>query len=290
VTLPPPLAGGDLDRAAERRSDPEWLARAWADPASRLLLVDPGGRLAVSEDAEDEPACLVLQSPDGPINGARLVGVDPHGVAYFARDGRPATRPGVRLAGLRDIGGQLGSRDAQLAVTAVALANWHASHPRCPRCGSETEPRAAGFARHCPADGSEHFPRTDPAVIVLVSDGSARCLLGQRAGWPAGRYSTLAGYVEAGESAEQAVSREIREEAGVVVRDVRYVASQPWPFPASLMLGFTARADPDAPVVTFDGELADARWFDREELARLTLPPPVSIARTMIDIWASGGR
>jgi len=146
-----------------------------------------------------------------------------------------------------------------------------------------------GSVRRCEADGSEHFPRTDPAMIVLVTDGADRCVLGRQPIWPAGRYSTLAGFVEPGESAEQAVVREVWEETGLRVREVTYVASQPWPFPASLMLGFTAVVDADAVPVPRDGELEDARWFHRDELrdGSAMLPTPVSIAYQLITGWLS---
>jgi NAD+ diphosphatase len=146
-----------------------------------------------------------------------------------------------------------------------------------------------GAVRRCPADGTDHFPRTDPAVIVLVTDGADRCVLGRQASWPPGRYSTLAGFVEPGESAEQAVVREVHEESGLRVRDVTYCASQPWPFPSSLMLGFRARCDADAVPAVGDGELEDVRWFDRDELRdRFTGgPPQVSIAHALIADWVA---
>jgi NAD+ diphosphatase len=183
----------------------------------------------------------------------------------------------------------LSDRDAGLLVHAVGLTNWHASHPRCPRCGTPTEVVQGGAVRRCPEDGSEHFPRTDPAVIVLVHDGADRALLGRQASWPQGRYSTLAGFVEPGESAEQAVVREVQEESGVRVREVTYRASQPWPFPSSLMLGFRALADGDVEPVARDGELEDVRWFTREEFRdRFTGgPPQVSIAYTLISDWVA---
>ena len=144
--------------------------------------------------------------------------------------------------------------------------------------------------RRCVEDGSEHFPRTDPAMIVLVTDGADRCVLGRQPGWPAGRYSTLAGFVEPGESAEQAVVREVREETGLTVSDIRYRGSQPWPFPASLMLGFTAQCDAGAEPVAQDGELEDVRWFTRDELrdGKALLPTSVSIAYLLITDWLQG--
>jgi NAD+ diphosphatase len=170
------------------------------------------------------------------------------------------------------------------------LGNWHASHRRCPRCGEATEVVDGGWVRRCPADGSDHFPRTDPAVIVLVHDGADRCLLGRQPTWPRGRYSTLAGFVEPGESLEQAVVREIREESSVTVGDVVYRGSQPWPFPASLMLGFEARVT-DGTAAVGDDELEDVRWFSRADLRRgePMLPPPASIAHWLITSWLDRG-
>jgi NAD+ diphosphatase len=180
-------------------------------------------------------------------------------------------------------------------VHAVGLTNWHATHPCCARCGTPTEVVRGGSVRRCPEDGSEHFPRTDPAMIVLVHDGADRCVLGRQAVWPAGRFSTLAGFVEPGESAEQAVVREVAEETGLVVDEVSYVASQPWPFPSSLMLGFRARCDAGAVPRPVDGELEEVRWFTRQEVrdaatwgARgggLQLPSAVSIAAMLIAGW-----
>ncbi len=190
-------------------------------------------------------------------------------------------------------------------MTAVALLQWHGRHTHCPLCGAETQVDQGGWTRRCPVDDSEHFPRTDPAVIMLVHDGGDRALLGRGAVWAPGRYSTLAGFVEPGESLEAAVAREVFEEVGVVVRDVQYVASQPWPFPASLMLGFTARADGDAPVRPDKVEMAEAGWFTREQIARAAdwtdsstgadgdgvlhaIPGKLSISRFLIDSWLAG--
>ena len=168
------------------------------------------------------------------------------------------------------------------------MAEWHRTHGHCPRCGAATVVESAGWVRRCPVDGSSHFPRTDPAVIVLISDPSGdRALLGRQPSWPAGRYSCLAGFVEPGESAEAAVVREVREEAGVTVTDVRAAGSQPWPFPQSLMMGFTAVADPEAEPVTSDDELEDVRWFSRDDVrAGAIIPPgPISIANRLVAGW-----
>lgn len=209
-----------------------------------------------------------------------------------ADDARPAAvlPPGTAWAPLRVIGAALSARDAGLATAAVALDAWHARHPRCPRCGAGTVAVQAGWVRRCVADGSEHYPRTDPAVIMAVLDDEDRILLAHAAAWPAGRWSTLAGFVEPGESLEHAVRREVAEETGVVVGDVEYRGSQPWPFPASLMVAFRARAR--STDVTADGvEVLDARWFSRDDLraavaAGEVVPPgPASIARALVEDW-----
>jgi NAD+ diphosphatase len=208
----------------------------------------------------------------------------------------PPQRPapaGGRWVGLREVGTLLDGTGAGLLTTGVALTNWHSTHPRCARCGEPTEPAASGWSRRCPACGAEHYPRTDPAVIMSVIDDADRILLGRQAAWPPKRYSTLAGFVEPGESLEAAVRREVFEEAGIRVGDVTYSGSQPWPFPSSLMLGFRARAT--STDIQVDGEeLAHARWWSRDELAadvasgELLLPPGVSIARRLIEQWYGG--
>ncbi len=186
---------------------------------------------------------------------------------------------------LRDLGAELPAAEAGLLAHAVALSGWHRAHRRCSSCGTPTVSIQAGHARRCPVDGQVSFPRTDPAVIMLVTSPERdRAVLGRQPHWPAGRFSCLAGFVEAGESAERAVVREVAEEVGLQVRDVHFGASQPWPFPASLMLAFTAVADV-TPVAPRDGELAAAGWFTRREVGGVLLPPPVSVARWLIDDW-----
>jgi NAD+ diphosphatase len=196
-----------------------------------------------------------------------------------------------RWSDLREVGALLDDLDAGLLTTAVALARWHDRHPRCSVCGEPTDLAHGGWIRRCPADDSEHFPRTDPAVIMLVHDGADRCVLGRQASWPPGRYSILAGFVEPGESAEAAVVREVDEEVGLAVTGVAYAGSQPWPFPSSLMLGYTAVAVGDLTLSLRDGELADALWVSRAELqaGALRLPPPVSIAHRIITDWLAAG-
>ena len=300
------LARSSIDRASHRRADTEWVAAAWADQASRVLVLDHGQALVnFSEGA----AALEFTSPKHAPEGVRfLLGVDDAGVAYFGVDGprgglgagplpgpgsAPAApqEPGVHVAGLRQAGPLLGDRDAGLFTQAVALANWHATHTHCPRCGAVTEPVQAGYAARCTVDGTEHFPRVDPAVIMLVHDDSDRCLLARNRSWPPRRVSILAGFVEPGESLEQTVIREVAEETGLRVSGLRYVGSQPWPMPRSLMLGFVARAPGEQEIVVDGDEIAEARWFSREELTaaistgEVLLPPPVSIAHRIIESW-----
>ncbi|MDX6714862.1 MAG: diphosphatase [Baekduia sp.] len=244
------------------------------------------------DGAHPEPLALLDSDAD-----PQFLGVGPDGPVFAVE------RDGVELTGLRDLAVTLGSEQLGVVSYASALANWARANRFCGRCGTPTRPRDGGHVLVCD-NGHQHHPRTDPVVIMLVSDGD-RVLMGRQASWPAGRYSALAGFVEPGERLEDAVAREVLEESGVTVRDVRYVASQPWPFPVSLMLGFHATyagGDP-APQAT-DGELEDVRWFTREEVAqavggdaswidgapsdRLMVPPPTAIARLLLDRWVGG--
>jgi NAD+ diphosphatase len=283
------LARGTLDRATEHRTDPDWLAQAWADPGTRVLLLDHGKALVRLGEPD---AALVLVPPGQAPDGAHyFLGVDDAGRAYFSVTAPLPQAPGARPADLRQAGALLGDRDSGLLTHAVALANWHATHTHCPRCGALTEVVSGGHSRICPVDGSEHFPRTDPAVITLVTDDADRALLARNASWPERRVSILAGFVDPGESAEQAVAREVAEETGIVVDQVRYLGSQPWPMPQSLMLGFWASAAGGQPIYVDAEEIAEARWFGRGELRAsmaagdIRLPPPVSIAHRIIESW-----
>jgi NAD+ diphosphatase len=276
------FAGVPLDRAPAERRRPEWLAARRADPNARSLVLSERG----------------LWVEDG-----RLVLIAPAGDAVFLglADGRPvfaqeagAVEPGRgRPVGLREAATDLPVEDAALAAYAASLLSWHRRHRFCANCGEPTEAVDAGHARRCPVCDAEHFPRTDPVVIVRVVDGD-RLLLGRQARWPQGRFSVLAGFVEPGETLEEAVRREVQEESGVEVGEVAYVASQPWPFPSSLMIGFHAVASNGAPHPG-DGELCDVRWFARPEVEAavagkggLMLPPPYSISRRLIDGWLRG--
>jgi NAD+ diphosphatase len=280
------LARTAIDRSAALRADAGWLERAWADDKTRVLVVDDG-RTEIRRFSDG--AAVVLRAPSEAPEGDRyLLGVDEDGVAYFAVRGPLA--PGVEAAGLRQAGARLDDRDAGLLVYAVALEAWHTTHEFCPRCGSHTDIASSGHMRVCPKDGSQHFPRVDPAVIMLVRDDADRIVLARGPQWPVGRVSVLAGFVEPGEALEHAVIREVREEVGVTVTEPRYMGSQPWPFPRSLMLGFFARAT-TTDIRPDREEIAEARWFTREELlaelesGRLGLPPSISIARRLIETW-----
>jgi NAD+ diphosphatase len=282
----PVLSRVGHDRAAERRSDEAWLAAAWE--RGLALVVTPEYTTAVVEQAAG--AALALRPCSSVPAGTEryflgLAGEDP---VFAVREQRDLV--GDRWVDLREIGAALDDRDAGLLTTAVALARWHDRHLRCPIDGTPTALANGGWVRRCPTDGSEHFPRTDPAVIMLVHDGRDRCVLGRQAVWPEGRFSILAGFVEPGESAEAAVAREVDEEVGLSITDVTYAGSQPWPFPSSLMLGFTARAT-GSELNLRDGELAEARWLSRDEIRGgvVRLPPPVSIAYRIITDWVAQG-
>jgi NAD+ diphosphatase len=290
------LSRGAVDRVTDRRRDAEWLAASWADPGTRVVVAQDGQALVRVGDGREE---LVFVSPAQAPDGVRfLLGADADGTAYF---GVAGTLPqpealgeagaGARPTGLRQAGPLLSDRDVGLMTQAVALVNWHSVFLHCPRCGAITQTALAGHSRVCPVDSSEHFPRVDPAVIMLVTDPDDRALLARNAQWPQRRVSILAGFVEPGESAEQAVAREVFEETGISVQDSRYVGSQPWPMPHSLMLGFRARATGNLLITVDQEEIAEAHWFSRDELREaiadgsIRLPPPVSIAHRIIESW-----
>jgi NAD+ diphosphatase len=197
----------------------------------------------------------------------------------------------VGFTTLREVGAQLSPQQFELALHATALSNWHRAHPRCPRCGGATRVDLGGAARFCDADQSQHHPRTDSAVIVLIKDRADRILLGHQPVWPEGRFSTFAGFLEPGETFEQCVAREVCEESNIKVSEIKYLGSQPWPFPASIMIAFEAVTD-DPDVAKGDGEeITEVRWFSRAELkaaaadGSLLLPPSISVARKMIEGW-----
>jgi NAD+ diphosphatase len=286
-----PFSGAWLERRSEARAAPDWAARALAAADTRFLIAS-GTRQLVRRYPEVGIAFL---DRDHPL----VIASDPErwillgwfqGTCCVLIDALPdsASLPeGTQLEELRALLTELPEAEAAVLACARALLIWQARHRHCGVCGAPTLPKSAGHCLQCTSSecGAEFFPRIDPAVIVIVSDGT-RVLLGRQPSWPPGRYSALAGFVEPGESLEDTVIREVHEEAGVHVQSVRYFASQSWPFPSSLMLGFHATADSSEPLL-LDGELEDARWFSAAELlggVRL-LPPPHTIARRLIEAW-----
>lgn len=296
------LARGTVDRTAELRLDELALAAAWSNPDTRVLVVSEGRAFVLDEPdpvvaGATRPRLVTLPSYDAPQGDRYLLGRDESGYTFFAvpAETLPGRHDGdARAASLREVGLHLSDRDAGLMTHAVALEHWHRSHRFCPNCGNLTEMAAAGHIRRCASCGTEHYPRTDPAVIMAVTDANERLLLGRGSSWDTRRFSVLAGFVEPGESLEQAVAREVAEEAGLTVTSVTYLGSQPWPFPCSLMLGFTATVD-DPERMRADGEeVLEARWFSRQELAEaassgeILLSSQISIARSLIEHWYGG--
>jgi NAD+ diphosphatase len=278
------FAGAVLDRAPLERKRPEWLAEQRADPEARAILMSERGIWI-------DGSHLLLAPPTDDALFLGLADARPLFADYVSDDDEPAQG---RPAGLREAATELPAEEVALAGYAGSLLAWHRRHRFCANCGTRTEQRDGGHERHCPACDAHHFPRTDPVVIVRVTDALDRLLLGRQASWADGRFSLLAGYVEPGERLEDAVRREVLEESGVALGDVSYLASQPWPFPSSLMLGFSALATGGEPAPG-DGELAEVRWFERDEVERaargegqLALSPPYSIARQLIDAWLAG--
>lgn len=269
------------------KADQDWWDTALA--AGVLGVAVAGDRIDADGDGDGDAQLNWLPVTANDSHRAVLLSESEQGIRVALLADQAGPWPSLRV-----IGAELSDSDAADATAAVALATWHARHPRCPSCGGATEMHEAGWARICLQDASVHYPRTDPAVIVLVRDADDRALLGRRADWPTNWFSTLAGFVEAGESAEQAVAREIAEEAGVHVlpESLVYRGSQPWPFPSSLMLGYHAWVAGSAPTTTPDlDEIAEVRWLTRAELAAgaadgtVRVPPPVSIARHLIEDW-----
>jgi NAD+ diphosphatase len=272
------------DRVGERRVDEDWLARTWKQPSTRIVPVAVT-RIPVLADGD---GVRWQQADDLPAEGVRIFLGDREGVPHFALLVPEPTDEG-RWATFREVVHTLREPDAGFMVHAMALAEWHASHQYCPRCGGRLHSTVAGHVLVCEVCGRQQFPRSDPAVIMLVTDGE-RALLGRQDAWPEGRYSTLAGFVDPGESLEEAVVREVAEETGVHVTDVTYFGNQPWPFPQSLMVGFFARAT--STEICVDGtEISDARWFTREQLkaeaeaGTLALPSGISISRSLVEAW-----
>lgn len=290
-----PLAG--LDRSADERTTDGLLDALRADAATRVLVVVGDAAPLAGSDR------LLWVAPGAVPDGAEwaFLGRDPDGTAllvaaFAAADARPFPAP-ADWVGLRVVGGLLAPPEADAFVTALSIGRWAIDAPFCPACGTRCDARNAGWSRHCPACGREHFPRTDPAVIVAITSASRpdHLLLGSNALWAAERFSCFAGFAEAGESLEAAVHREVREESGVEVEDVRYRGSQAWPYPRSLMLGFLATAVDDDAALADGEEIASVRWFSRDEIGEalrgegpVLLPGRASIAHRLISSWHAG--
>jgi len=283
---------GALDRAEHVRGDGARLAALWPD--ARLLRLDGAGH-ALADAAGGPLAVTGASHPDAAAD-AVLLGLEGERAWFATAVGADEDRDVPRVD-LRTAAATWPVREATAFAQARAVLHWRARHRFCGACGGALRYERAGWLGRCTHCGLEHYPRTDPAVIVAVTDGE-RLLLGRQASWPARRYSTLAGFVEPGETLEQTVVREVFEESAVRVRRCRYLASQPWPFPSSLMLGFVADAEPDAPRAN-DEELEDARWFSRDEVGAalrgetrehgLLLSPRLSISRWLIEHWHAAG-
>ncbi|MGA8257126.1 MAG: NAD(+) diphosphatase [Nocardioides sp.] len=291
------LSANAHDRLGVHRTDDAWLEGRWHDPSSRVLVVsgtrvrpvDGGLPWIASDEAPTDGVRVLLGERDGTTSWALIVGSD------VARSGEGEWYP---LRGLLPALAGSGLADAPLVFHALGLAEWHWATQFCPRCGGALRPASAGHELHCTACSKAQFPRTDPAVIMVVTTGEPgsddeRCLLGRSPQWPAGRFSTLAGFCEPGESLEDAVRREVAEEVGVRVGAVEYFGNQPWPLPASLMLGFIGRAE-STDLHLDENEIADARWFTRAEMraqaesGEIVLPGGVSISRSLIEHWYGG--
>ena len=292
------FAGGALDRAAHLRNDGH-ADRLRRLDSSRAVLVGDGQDVAIAGDGGPLAHVAVADLPaDAELT---FLGLEPSGAALFAYDARAPwfdAPAGTAFVPLRSLAGELDPDDAALAAYAVGMVGWQRVQRFCGRCGSATEVEAAGHRRRCPVCGLVHFPRTDPAITMLVQSGD-RCLLSRRRGAPENRWSALAGFVEPGETPEEAVVREAREETGVDVVGVEYVTAQPWPFPQALMLGYWAFADPPSDgaggLTPDQEELVEARWWRRDELAgalgddAIALPPPGTIGNYLISTWLAGG-
>lgn len=284
-----PLAVAEVDRAAHLRSDEAYLKSAWAS-ASVLLFM--GEKFVSSSNQINFATGSALGEYQSQTD--YFLGVKDK-ENFFVRHLESDENTKLELKTLREIGAFLSPRDIGLAVHAQGLANWHKKHPRCSQCGAATTVVLGGSVRRCLIDESEHYPRTDGAIIVLIKDDQDRVLLGRQKVWPKNRFSTFAGFVEPGESFEHCVVREVREEAGVELSQINYLGSQPWPFPASLMIAFEAVTDtPD--IAKADGdEIEEIRWFSREDMKAaildksLILPLEMSVARQMIKAWYGPG-
>jgi len=280
-----PLAAAEVDRAAHLRTDEKYLTSAW--PKAEVLIFANERFSATSNQLRFQKGSeLGSYQPETDY----FLGVK-DGEAFFVRHLTTDQAVNIELKTLREVGAFLPSRDIGLAVHAQGLANWHQKHPMCSQCGGKTVASSGGSIRKCLVDNSEHYPRTDGAIIVLVKDDKDRILLGRQKVWPKNRFSTFAGFVEPGESFEQCVEREVLEEAGVELTDINYLGSQPWPFPASLMIAFEAITNTPELARADGEEIEEIRWFSRQDMKAaitdksLILPLEISVARQMIKAW-----
>lgn len=289
--MPLLFSAPDVDRLAARRDDAAWLAAALTDADTRFVPVC-GGDSAVDESG-GTPRPLLLDAEQAaeflPQAQCLVLLGNFAGHTCFALELPPETLPATQRSNLRRLFPLLPATDVALLAYARAMVHWHARHSFCGACGSPTESTRGGHERSCPACDTQSYPRLDPAIIVLVTHGE-RCLLGRQPSWPEHQFSTLAGFVEPGETLEAAVQREVKEETDIRVGAPQYQYSQPWPFPSSLMLGFRAEAE-TTDILCNDGELAEARWFTREEIVseaatgKPVLPPSLSISYRLIRDW-----
>ena len=290
------FAGPYLDRSSHLREREDWLARAVRDPNARFVPVWQTRNLFTRGESM---GALFLTADHIVVQSARAENLTFLGVhqerAFFMVELEGDAPPQVPESGefreLRSLGAMLPGEEAGLLAYARALVIWRQRHRFCGVCGSPTRGTRAGHVLVCSNEAcrAEQFPRIDPAIIVLVTDGQ-RALLGRQSSWPEGRYSTIAGFVEPGESLEDAIAREVHEETGIVVHDIRYHSSQPWPFPSSIMLGFTAHASSLA-IARADQELEDVRWFTRADIASgfPAMPSRQSISFRLIQDWYDSG-
>ena len=295
-----PLSRSVVDRNAEKRTDDAFIKNAFT--TAQVMIIQNGKVGIPNEFAKNIKFFKGAQLGAYESERDYYLG-EISGESYFVRHLSPEqkqissgeTTDSISFATLREFGSHLDEREIGLAVQAQGLANWHEKHLRCSICGAATVVKSAGAIRKCELDESEHYPRTDCAIIVLVKDKDDRILLGRQSVWPQHRFSTFAGFVEPGESFENCVIREVKEEAGVYVSKIKYLGSQPWPFPSSLMVAFEAITDAPENAKPDGIEIEQVRWFNRSQIAAaisdgtLLLPPRISVARAMIDKWYESG-
>ncbi len=287
--ITPGFTGSPLDRADHIRHDADALAGVMGDWRAKLLKLDMGFVPDVAPDGTLGWTSLADAPADCELVFLGLIDGKPHFAAYVDGMRAPAGRPAAMFA-LLDL---LQPGEAETYAAARSVLDWHSRHRFCANCGAESAMFRAGWGRLCPSCGTEHFPRTDP-VVIMIAEHSGRALVGRGPNWPEGRYSALAGFMEPGESIEEAVAREIFEEAGIRVTNVRYVASQPWPFPSQLMMACIGEAENDD-IVIDPKELQDAMWISRADVKRalagdpdapMVSPPRFAIAHTLLTLWA----